>query len=72
MPAAVPARGMRVIELAGSVLTLAEAGRDTAVQTVDSSSTLQRERIMARLADRAARALADATNVAVLHLAGWR
>ncbi|MGI8948910.1 MAG: hypothetical protein ACR2FV_13255 [Ornithinimicrobium sp.] len=72
MPAAVPARGMRVIKLAGSVLTLAEAGRDTAVQTVDSSSTLQRERIMARLADRAARALADATNVAVLHLAGWR
>ncbi len=72
MPSAVPARVLRVIDLAGSTLTLAEAGRDSELHTVDSASTLQRERIMTRLADRASVALAAATNVAALHLAGWR
>lgn len=72
LPPQVPPRVLRVIELSGSVLAMAGAGRDTRLQTVDSSSTLQRERILARLADRAASALAAATNVAALHLAGWR
>lgn len=72
MPPAVPARVLRVVDLAGSTLALADAGRDSGLHTVDSASTLQRERIMTRLADRAAQALAAATNVAVLHLAGWR
>ncbi len=72
MPSAVPPRVLRVVDLAGSTLTLAEAGRDSELHTVDSASTLQRERIMTRLADRAAVALAAAANVAALHLAGWR
>lgn len=72
MPSEVPRRALRVIELSGSVLTLAEAGQDTRLQTVDSSSTLQRERILAGLAGRAAQSLAAATNVAALHAAGWR
>lgn len=72
MPSGLPRRSQRVIELAGSALALADVGRDTRMQTVDAASTGQRERIMARLADTASAALADAANVAALHLAGWR
>lgn len=72
LPSDLPRRAQRVIELAGSALALADVGRDSRLQAVDSSSTVQREQIMARLADHAAAALADATNVAALHLAGWR
>lgn len=72
MPSAVPARVLRVVDLAGSVLTLADAGRVGELHTVDSSSTLQREQIMARLCALSAQAVAAASNVAALHLAGWR
>ncbi|WP_141785173.1 hypothetical protein [Ornithinicoccus hortensis] len=72
VPEGLPSRAVRVIELAGSLTSLAEIGLDGRLQSVDSSTTLQRERILQELHDRAAQALVAATNVAALHLAGWR
>jgi hypothetical protein len=72
MPDGLAPRAERVIRLAGSVLALADVGRDTRLQTVAASTTVQRERVLARLADRGAHALADAANVAAMDLAGWR
>ena len=63
---------VRVIELAGSITSLAEAGLDGRLQAVDSTTTLQRERLLHRLHGHAAAALTAATNLASLHLAGWR
>ncbi len=72
LPAGLPARSLRVIELAGAITGLAEAGLDHRLHSVDSSSTLQREQILRELHAVAARALVAATNVGALHLAGWR
>lgn len=72
VPDGLPPRAVRVIELAGSLTSLAEVGLDGRLHSVDSSGTLQRERILQELHDRAARALVAATNVASMHLAGWR
>jgi hypothetical protein len=72
LPEGLSPRAERVIRLAGSVLALADVGRDTRLQTVASSTTVQRERVLARLGDRGAHALTDATNAAVLELVGWR
>lgn len=72
LPAAIPRRAERVIELAGSVLALSDVGRDHRLHGVDVSSTRSREMLLSRLADRSAAALVVATNVAAMHLAGWR
>ncbi|WP_165700093.1 hypothetical protein [Ornithinimicrobium ciconiae] len=72
LPDGLPARSVRVIELAGAITGLAEAGLDHRLHSADSSSTLQRERILRQLHDVAAKALVAATNVGALHLAGWR
>lgn len=72
LPEGLPARSIRVIELAGAVTGLAWTGLDHRLHSTDSSSTLQRERILRQLHDAAARALVAATNVGALHLAGWR
>lgn len=72
LPHGVPQRAERVVRLAGSMLALADVGRDSRLQTVASSTTVHRERILARVADRGASALADAANVTAMHLAGWR
>ena len=72
VPAGLPSRAVRVIELAGSITSLAEVGLDHRLQAADSAGILQRERILQRLHERAARALAAATNVASMHLVGWR
>lgn len=72
VPEGLPPRAIRVIELAGSLTSLAEIGLDGRLQSIDSSGTLQRERILQELHDRAAHALVAATNVASMHLAGWR
>lgn len=72
MPSGLAPRAERVIRLAGSMLMLADVGRDARLQTVAASTTVQRERVLARLADRGAHALADAANAAVMDLAGWR
>ncbi len=72
LPDGLPPRAVRVIELAGSITSLAEAGLDGRLQAVDSTTTLQRERLLHRLHCHAAAALTAATNLASLHLAGWR
>ncbi|WP_114906369.1 hypothetical protein [Ornithinimicrobium murale] len=72
LPEGLPPRAIRVIELAGAITGLAAAGLDHRLHSVDSSSTLQREHILRQLHDVAARSLVAATNVGVLHLAGWR
>ncbi|MGB3828520.1 MAG: hypothetical protein WA962_07040 [Ornithinimicrobium sp.] len=71
MPSGMPPRCARVIELAGSVMTLSDIGRQTGMQSVDSSSTQSREMVLRRLHDEAASALSVATNVAAMHYAGW-
>ena len=67
-----PPRAIRVIELAGAITGLADAGLDHRLHSVDSSSTLQRERILRELLGISTQALVAATNVGALHLAGWR
>lgn len=72
VPPGLPPRALRVIELSGTVGELVQAGLDVRMQSVDSSTTLHRERLLRRLQDHASTALAAATNLAVLDLAGWR
>lgn len=72
LPEGLPPRAVRVIELAGRITSLADVGLDSRLQSVDSSGTLQRERILQQLHDRASAALVTATTVACLQLAGWR
>lgn len=69
MPDGLPPRAVRVIQLAGTVLTMADAGLDSAPASVDASSVTGRSEVLRRLQSAAARALADATNAAALHLA---
>ncbi|MGB3593032.1 MAG: hypothetical protein WA994_02575, partial [Ornithinimicrobium sp.] len=71
MPSGMPTRATRVIELAGSVITLSDIGLHDSMQSVDSSSTQGRERVLRELHDEAAGALTVATNVAAMHFAGW-
>jgi len=72
LPDGLPPRAVRVVELAGAITDLARAGLHHRLQSVDSSSTMQREQILRQLHDRATHALVSATNVGALHLAGWR
>lgn len=72
LPDGLPPRALRVVSLAGAITTLAETGLDHRLQSADSSSTLDRERILRQLHDRACHALVVATNVSAMHLAGWR
>lgn len=69
LPAGLPPRATRVVDLAGTVLMLADAGLDAVTSSLDSSTTVRRGELLRRLQTHAARALADATNVAALHLA---
>ncbi len=71
MPSGVPKRASRVIELAGSVMTLADIGLADGMQSVDSSSTVGREVLLRRLRDEATAALTTATNAAAMSFAGW-
>lgn len=72
LPDGIPGRAARVIDLAGTVLRLADAGLEPGADAADASSTLARAHLLRTLQAQAARALADATNAAVLALAGWR
>ncbi len=72
LPAGLPGRAERLIALAAGVLTLTDAGLDPALDSVDLATTASRGQTLRRLQAVAATALADATNTAVLHLAGWR
>lgn len=75
LPTAVPDNALRVMSLAATAAALA----DRAITTVDLGShgvdvgtSAARERLLRRLAADADHALAAATNVAVMALAGWR
>lgn len=72
LPSGLPPRAIRVVELAGAITGLAEAGLDHRLHSVSSTTTLGREQILRQLHDAGARALVAATNVGALHLAGWR
>ena len=48
------------------------SGLDPALESVDLATTSARSQTLRRLQAVASTALADATNTAVLHLAGWR
>jgi len=72
LPEGLPPRAIRVVELAGAITGLADAGLDHRLHSISSSTTLGREQILRRLHDAASRALVAATNVGALHLAGWR
>ncbi len=71
LPTGVPQRAARVIELAGSVITLADIGLADGMQSVDSTSTVSREVVLRRLRDEATAALTMATNAAAMSFAGW-
>lgn len=72
MPPGMPGRPARIIELAASIVTLADIGLSEPLQSVDSANTQQRERLLRRLQVEALGALADATNMAAMTYAGWR
>lgn len=69
LPDGLPPRVLRVIDLAGTVLALADAGLEPGQDSVDATSTGRRGVLLARLRDLATSALADAANVGALHLA---
>ncbi|GAA1183208.1 hypothetical protein GCM10009584_26580 [Ornithinimicrobium humiphilum] len=69
LPDGLPPRALRVLQLAGTVLAIADAGLDTATASVDATSVTRRGTVLRQLQSTAARALADATNAAALHLA---
>ncbi len=72
MPSTAPRRATQVIELAGSVLAMADIGLDDQMQSIDSSNTQTRERLLRALHAEGVAALVTGTNVAVQHMAGWR
>lgn len=68
LPEGLPPRVLRVIDLAGTVLALADAGLEPGQDSIDLSSTSRRTVLLARLRELATAALADATNVGALYL----
>lgn len=72
VPDGLPPRALRVIDLAGTVLTLADAGLDTVSSSLDAGTTVRRRDLLRRLQGHASQALADATNAAAVHLAFGR
>ncbi|AXH95170.1 hypothetical protein [Ornithinimicrobium avium] len=71
LPDRVPPRTLRVVQLAGTVLAMADAGLESAPHSVDTVSVVRRDEVLRRLRSLASRALAEATNAAALHL-GYR
>lgn len=69
LPEGLPQRAVRVIDLAGTVLGLVDAGLDSVPGSLDAATVAARSQVLSRLGARAASALADATNAAALHLA---
>lgn len=74
LPAGIPARAVRVMTSAARIAVIAEEGLRMAAAgpTLDVHSSSQREIGLRRLESAADAALAGATNVAVMALAGWR
>lgn len=72
LPPGLPPRPARVITLAGTVLTAAEAALDGADDALDATTSGRRRVLLHQLERTAARALSDATNLACAVVAGWR
>lgn len=68
LPDGLPPRVVRLADLAGTILALAEAGLDPGQESVDLASTGRRTQLLTQLRDLATGALQDATNVGALHL----
>ncbi|GAA5163200.1 hypothetical protein [Ornithinimicrobium tianjinense] len=69
LPDGLPPRAVRVVSLAGTALFLADAGLATVPSSLDASTASRRSLLLRQLQTQAARALADATNAAAVHLA---
>ena len=69
LPDGLPSRAVRVVQLAGTALLLGEAGLTTVTSSLDATTATRRTLLLRRLQTQAARALADATNAAAVHLA---
>ncbi len=75
LPVATPPKALHVMSVAATVSRLAELGtRQTGLGAdgLDAATTANRTVLLRTLAGEADAALADATNVAVMALAGWR
>lgn len=73
LPDGIPLRARRVLSMAATVATTTDVGLLIEAQhTVSGTVAEQRRALLAELRDSAERALADATNVAALALAGLR
>jgi hypothetical protein len=75
LPEATPPKALRVMSLAATAGRLAErAGRlaDLGSHGLDATTNAQREALLRALSGDADDALTDATNAAVMSLAGWR
>ncbi len=75
LPEATPAKALRIMSLAATAGVLAERAGSLGTPGaggIDASTRSQRETLLRALAGDADDALADATNVAVMSLAGWR
>lgn len=75
LPESIPAKALRAMSLAATAGVIAgQAGRLTGLGSdgLDAATSGQRESLVRLLSAHADDALADATNVAVMSIAGWR
>ena len=75
LPDDIPGKALRVMSLAATAAVLAERARrlsELGSDGLDLDTSARRESLVRSLAGDADDALADATNVAVMALAGWR
>lgn len=69
LPEDLPPRAVRVVELAGTVLALADAGLGGVSGALDATTARDRTLLLQRVQASAGRALTDATNAAAVHRA---
>jgi hypothetical protein len=75
LPEGTPGKALRIMSLAATTGLLADRARrltGLGSDGLDSATSARRESLVRSLAADAEDALADATNVAVMTLAGWR
>ena len=72
IPEGLPSRAVRIIALSSRIAAMAELGLHPGLESADGSSTLRRRDVLQQVLFVADAALAEATNVACLNLAGLR
>ncbi len=72
IPEGLPQRALRIITLSARIAGVAELGLDAGLESADGASTQRRREVLQRVLAAADAALAEATNVACLNLAGLR